>query len=205
MGPSPRRRKCRWALVEGLEPRVLLSTYTVTNLADDGSAGTVRWAVQQANADPGPDTINFAVGLTGTITLTSGQLEITDTTGQTTIAGPGSGLNISGFIAPGQWTRDIVVDPGAAASISGLELTGKDTGPLGGGVLLNNGTVTLSGCGLSGTASNDGGAIYNNGGEVTVAECNIVSCNGVEGAAFSTRLEPSMSTIPPSCMTATAP
>ena len=177
MSASSRGRRRPTVYIESLEPRVFLSTYTVTSLADDGSAGTLRWAVQQANVNPGPDTINFAAGLTGTIMLTSGQLEISDTSGQTTIAGPGSGLNISGFIAPGQWTRDIVVDPGAATSISGLGLTGKDSGPVGGGVLFNNGTVTLSGCGLSGTASNDGGAIYNNGGEVTITECYLGNAN----------------------------
>jgi hypothetical protein len=44
------------------------TTDTVTSLADDGSAGTLRSVI--AAASPG-DTINFSVS--GTITLTSGQ------------------------------------------------------------------------------------------------------------------------------------
>ena len=64
------------------------ATLTVTNLNDTG-AGSLRQAI--ADASPG-DTIDFAV--TGTITLTSGQLTINN---DLVISGPGSGdLNISG-------------------------------------------------------------------------------------------------------------
>ena len=61
----------------------LPSTFTVTNLLDSG-AGSLRAAVASANANPGPDAIDFAT--TGTIALTSGQLDITDSL---TISGPG--------------------------------------------------------------------------------------------------------------------
>src|SRR6516162_5523241 len=33
--------------------------WTVTSTADDGSVGTLRWAVGKANADGGNETINF--------------------------------------------------------------------------------------------------------------------------------------------------
>jgi len=42
-------------------------------------------AILQANATAGADTIPFAPGLTGTITLTSGQLTVTH---NVTIVGP---------------------------------------------------------------------------------------------------------------------
>src|SRR5882672_6422904 len=61
--------------VEVLEGRCLPSTFTVLNLADSGP-DSLRAAVASANANPGPDAIDFAT--TGTITLTSGQLSITD-------------------------------------------------------------------------------------------------------------------------------
>jgi hypothetical protein len=80
---------------EGLEDRRMLATYTVDSLSDvtanDGFT-TLREAVIAANASAGADTIDFSV--TGTITLASTQIDITD---DLTIAGPGSGsLTIDG-------------------------------------------------------------------------------------------------------------
>ena len=63
----------------------------MTNLLDSGP-GSLRAAVAAANANPGADAIDFAT--TGTITLTSGQLDITDSL---TINGPGvDALTVSG-------------------------------------------------------------------------------------------------------------
>ena len=61
------------------------ATFTVSNTSDSG-AGSLRQAILGANAAPGADEITFAQ-LHGTITLTSGQLDITD---DLTIAGPGA-------------------------------------------------------------------------------------------------------------------
>ena len=71
-------------LLEVLEDRCLPSTFTVLNLLDSGP-DSLRAAVVAANANPGPDAIDFAT--TGTIALTSGQLDITDSL---TINGPGA-------------------------------------------------------------------------------------------------------------------
>ena len=46
--------------VMALEGRTLLSTFTVNSAADDGSAGTLRWAIGQANAGNQADTIVFS-------------------------------------------------------------------------------------------------------------------------------------------------
>ena len=67
----------RRLLLESLEPRQLLTTFAVTSLAD-GGAGSLRDAIGQANAHAGADTITFAAGLTGTITLGGTELAITD-------------------------------------------------------------------------------------------------------------------------------
>ena len=73
---------------------VSAATFTVTSLSDDGSSGTLRWAITQANAAAGDDTIDFDPSVSGTITLTSSLPGITDTV---TITGPGQdNLTIDG-------------------------------------------------------------------------------------------------------------
>ena len=42
-----------------------LNVFTVTNTLDDGSAGSLRWAINQANANSGIDTIDFNIAGTG--------------------------------------------------------------------------------------------------------------------------------------------
>ena len=61
--------------VEALEGRALLSQFVVTNLNDNGD-GSLRQAIIGSNNTSGPNEIDFATGLSGTITLTSGQLTI---------------------------------------------------------------------------------------------------------------------------------
>src|SRR5262245_39833561 len=114
------RRRCRPPVVEVLEDRTAPATFTVTNLADDGSC-SLRQAIADANGTSEPDAIVFQAGLTGTITLTSGQLNVTR---PVTINGPGSGaLTISGNNA----SRIFRVDDGSDAvntfAFSGMTLT----------------------------------------------------------------------------------
>jgi titin len=54
-------------------------TFTVTNTADSG-AGSLRWAITNANANPGPDTINFQIigAAPFTINLLSALPAVTD-------------------------------------------------------------------------------------------------------------------------------
>src|SRR5512135_2171384 len=80
-----RRHRCTLGL-ERLEDRVALSTFVVTNLGDGGD-GSLRQAIALSNSTPGPNEIAFAPGLSGTITLTSGELQITD---DVRIVGPGA-------------------------------------------------------------------------------------------------------------------
>jgi hypothetical protein len=54
--------------MEILEARCLLSTFTVTNTRDDGSAGTLRWAIAQANGASEASTIDFDPKVFDTIT-----------------------------------------------------------------------------------------------------------------------------------------
>src|SRR5258708_9764484 len=61
----PARRLCQKLILEALEDRTLLSTFTVTNTLDDGSAGSLRDAVRLANMGSGGDKIDFAAELSG--------------------------------------------------------------------------------------------------------------------------------------------
>jgi hypothetical protein len=185
--PYPRNRKKPGFLprIEALEDRSLPSTFWVLNLADSGP-GSLRQAVLDAEAHPGADTIRFAHGLHGTITLTSGELNITD---GLTIAGPGEDrLTVSAnhasrvFHVRGAATatlRDLTVadgavvgvfagagilnEPGAALTLERVILSGNTaTAPSSavdvfGGGLLNQGRATVLSCTFRDNRAEGGG------------------------------------------------
>ncbi len=147
------------------------------------SHGTIslRDAIAGANAVPG-QTITFdptVFASAQTITLSLGQLELSDTSGTETITGPAAGVTVRG----NNTSRVFQVDSGVTATISGLTITGGKA-VNGGGVYLNNGgTATLTDCTVSGnSASNNGGGLANNGGSLTLIGCavsgNSASNNG---------------------------
>ncbi|MFM7591199.1 MAG: hypothetical protein ACKO85_05330, partial [Isosphaeraceae bacterium] len=61
--PVSRRAQRQWCgNLEILDKRELLATFTVTNTGSDpATAGTLAWAITQANIDATPDTINFSI------------------------------------------------------------------------------------------------------------------------------------------------
>ena len=125
-----------------LEDRTLPSTFTVTNLLDTG-AGSLRAAVSAANANPGADVIDFTT--TGTITLTSGELDITDSL---TINGPGaSALAVSGAGV----SRVFGINGDPTVVIAGLTVAnGSTTDSPGGGISMAGGNLTLDHVTVSG-------------------------------------------------------
>jgi hypothetical protein len=69
------------------------ATFTVDNVNDSGP-GSLRQAIDDANAAPGADEITFSANVSGTIVLTTGQLPIIDSV---VITGPGAdAVTISG-------------------------------------------------------------------------------------------------------------
>jgi hypothetical protein len=114
--PSHHRRRRGWR-VEYLEGRTLLSQFNVTNLNDSGD-GSLRHAIELSNSTPGPNEIDFAAGLSGTITLTSGELRIANN--DVKIVGPGAKvLSVSGNHA----SRVFNINYTRSVSISGLTIT----------------------------------------------------------------------------------
>lgn len=143
------------AVTELLESRLLLSSYTVSSLADSG-AGTLRDAIANSSAD----TLTFSIG--GSILLHS-QLEIDR---DLTITGPGAaGLSINGQ----NLTRVFQVDAGATVEMDGLKITagraadgttdasGMGTAGANGGAILNTGRLSLANDTISGNVAGTGG------------------------------------------------
>ncbi|MGE5191171.1 MAG: choice-of-anchor Q domain-containing protein, partial [Deltaproteobacteria bacterium] len=219
------------AMVETLEPRVLLSsivvnstdggqnyasTVTVGQLDPTHTAVTLRDAINAANNTGGADSISFdptvfppSASTPTTIVLSGGTpLELKDTSGATTIAGPGAGqVTVSG----NNLSTVFVIDTGVTAEIDGLTITGgkasvsfgaslagggiynagtltlqedvitANSAAVYGGGLFNSGTVTVTGSTFSHDTAQFGGGFFNTG-RVSIAEstlaANSASSNG---------------------------
>lgn len=124
----------------------------VTNKKDSG-AGSLRAAVE--NAAPSRDTIVFSPRVRGTITLTSGNLDIDK---NLTIRGPGADrLTISGNNSD----NVLYISRGKTVKMSGLTIT-KGSNSLSGGGVRNWGNLTLIRSVVSGNSTdNSGGGIEN--------------------------------------------
>ncbi len=143
----------------------LATALTVSNFNDSGP-GSLRRTI--AESTPG-GTIKFNV--TGTITLTSGQLTIDKAL---TIKGPGaSSLSISGNNA----SRVFEVNSGVTATISGVTVRDGNVTGNGGGITVS-GTLTVDSSTIaSNTASNNGGGINTNSGSTLTVSNSTISQN----------------------------
>ncbi len=161
---GPDRARGRLRLRPGflaLESRALLSTLMVDSTASNGSAGTLRWAISQANETNQAETIEFS-SLFNTqqkITLSGGPLIVSNPAG-ITITGPGENLlSISGNHG-GPVFR---ITTGSVASMSGLSITGGKTSGNGGGIQNDGGALALDDVVLRGNSGRDGGGLFNSG------------------------------------------
>ena len=129
----------------------------VTNLNDSG-AGSLRQAVADT---AGGGQVTFQAGLSGTITLTSGEIAFSK---QLSIQGPGSGVLT---VKAGSGYRVFNVSSGILV-VQGLTLAGGASGVSGnGGLIRCLDDLILQSCILDdGKATGDGGAVYLSGGDL---------------------------------------
>jgi hypothetical protein len=144
------------------------ANFTVTNL-DDSGAGSLRQAIDDVNTSGDADNvIEFDLGgmLPGTITLTSGQLQITN---NVDIQGPGADqLTVNGNSAG----RVFAITDGSTVEISGLTIADGRT-LIAGGVLNSLSDLTLVNVVVIGNAAEVGGGIANSFGTLTVIDSSV--------------------------------
>jgi len=213
-----RRRKSAWHIptlvpAECLEDRTLLSTITVTTLADNLTVGdgkiTLREALQAANTNTSidgstsgqsgvQDVIAFQAGLTGTISLNAalGELTISDSVKI-------QGLGASNTIVDALQNSRIfnITSTAGNVALDGLTLTnGKttlnnstggpdNTGGSGGAITcVSSGTLAISNSVLSGNMTTGtsayGGAILDDQGPLTITSSTVTG-NSTQGSGAS--------------------
>ncbi len=155
---------------------VTLLVYNTNN----AGAGSLRQALQDNAALGGGNQIVFSNVVTGTITLTGGQLNVT---ASVDIVGPGADfLAVSGNSS----SRIFMVTNGVTASISGLTISrGYNTTASGGGGILNYGVLLVSDCVLTNLTSSMLGAGIMNYGTLTLRRSTVRSCSGPNGGLYN--------------------
>jgi predicted outer membrane repeat protein len=188
--PASQRRHSFRPCLEGLEDRCVPSTLLVTSNSDNGAAGTLRSAVQQARKN---DTIE--IDTTQTIILTQGQIDIKVGQNLTIQAAKNTTATVSG----GFTSRIFEVD--ASVTLNDLDLINGTSG--GGGAVLDFvGNLTINNCSFSGNSAPSGGAISDAGGNLTVNNCTF-SGNTANGTAPYTGLGGAIAAFPSGANTAT--
>jgi hypothetical protein len=202
----PTRRSFQPRL-EVLEGRDVPSTLKVFNLADSG-VGTLRYEIAHAQSG---DTIVFdfgnkkANGTPHTITLSSGELDINKSL---TIQGPGAGLlavTSTGYSpAPYGWvfsSRIFEVETNVSnVTLTGMTISNGDSARSGqvtdpydgmGGGVLNLGTLTISGCIVSGNTARWAGSFGTGGGGIAnfgtlaVSNCSLSNNLTFSGGGYA--------------------
>ncbi len=134
----------------------------------DSGPGSLRQVISDNNTLGGGNNIIFSNAVTGTITLTSGQLVISK---DLILIGPGANvLTVSGNNA-----SRVFFITNATVSISGLTVS-AGTNALGGGIYNQASTLTISNCNISSNSASDGGGILNDGESSGKATMTIDNC-----------------------------
>ncbi|QDT30334.1 putative outer membrane protein PmpI precursor [Gimesia panareensis] len=148
---------------------MLLTTFTVVN-TDDSGEGSLRAAIEAANAQAGADEITFAAALKGQTIELASELQITD---DLTIDGLGADpWRLPITIDAGHHSRIFNIDDNALSAIdvtiSGLSLINGSADQ--GGAILNHENLTLSDMAfLENQAAGIGGAISSYRNQLTIS------------------------------------
>jgi hypothetical protein len=161
------------------------SATLVSSLTDSG-AGSLRDTISAATAG---DTIKFASGTTGTLALAS-ELAITKS-----LKLEGTGVTLSG----GNANRVLSIGAGANVTVQGLTLTGGKSVAAAssirtqaasagqGGVIYNEGTLTLINTEVSGGEAAQGGGVFNaTGATLSIGDGVAIKNNKTVGTAVNT-------------------
>jgi hypothetical protein len=130
---------------------------TVTNLTDGpgaGPSGSLRKAITDTEGTIGADRVLFQAGLTGTITLSSGDLpQLFDSV---EILGAGANVTIAGNGSD----RLFVMSGANTVKLSELTMTGGSAGGGDGGAIVSAGTnLTIEDSTISNSSAADGGGL----------------------------------------------
>jgi uncharacterized repeat protein (TIGR01451 family) len=183
-------------------PVTIASVFTVTNNLDSGP-GSLRDAINQANGNPGADSINFASDVFGIDVGSLTGLPLPSITEQLTIDGgfsrvqlngtsAGAGANGLTILASGVTVRGLVINrfQGAGISIQGGNCTIQNNFigcDVEGGIPLSNGTgILVNGFNnhIGGTSSSDANLI--SGNSTVGIELNSASNNTIQGNLIGT-------------------
>ncbi|MEH6681986.1 MAG: right-handed parallel beta-helix repeat-containing protein, partial [Sediminicola sp.] len=147
-------------------------TVTVTSAADDGSEGTLRWAILTANTDPTINEIVFDTGFTGELLLTA---NLPAVTADLTLSGPGvENFTISG---ENQFTM-FIPSNGVTFNISGVTFT-KNASAWGSGTVLYATRATINADNIKLEGNTNAFAIYSReGGSVINISNSTFTGNG---------------------------
>ncbi len=194
------RRLRRRPACEFIERRVVLSSFTVTTVADSTGANTLRWAIEQVNAGPGAGSISFDIpgGGVQVIALEQPLPAITNPVVIDGTTQPGYSGSPLIQIEPGairQAGNNGLVLSAASNTIAGLSIVGFT----GSGIVLNpaaNATEMVANyigwSAAGGQASPNGTGISINGasnntiGGTSAGSGNVISGNSVDGILINT-------------------
>jgi hypothetical protein len=129
--------------------------------ADASSSCTLRGAIEEANAVTACTPLTISIKVTGTINLASALPDLSHP--NLTIQGKGANLLDVHRDSLGNF-RIFTIPAGKMVAISGLKVSNGDSGNDVGAGIYNAGTLTLTGCSITGNKTQiEGGGIFNDG------------------------------------------